>query len=113
MGTLFPYATLGRSRDRRAPGADGGLRAQEPLARHRAEPGDRLREGGGDREEGAGREPAGIGGRARGDGPPARGSGPAPVAGEPRTEEHTSELQSPLRISFGGFSLKKTQKNIR
>src|SRR3546814_5438960 len=30
-----------------------------------------------------------------------------------RSEEHTSELQSLMRISYAVFCLKKTQKNIR
>src|SRR3546814_3880226 len=33
--------------------------------------------------------------------------------GEDRSEEHTSELQSLMRISYAVFCLKKTQKTIR
>src|SRR3546814_1457687 len=45
---------------------------------------------------------------------PARAGAPATalryrraVAGAPRSEEHTSELQSLMRISYAGFCLKK------
>src|SRR3546814_3434410 len=31
---------------------------------------------------------------------------------EPRSEEHTSELQSLMRISYAAFCLKKNKKNI-
>src|SRR3546814_4243616 len=52
--------------------------------------------------------------RTRGDGPPggdrrlvsSRGS-PAPAGMDPRSEEHTSELQSLMRISYAVFCLKK------
>src|SRR3546814_6312968 len=33
-----------------------------------------------------------------------------PVDGNPRSEEHTSELQSLMRISYAGSCLKKTQQ---
>src|SRR3546814_7845077 len=35
------------------------------------------------------------------------------VAGEPRSEEHTSELQSLLRISYAVFCLKKKKKHTK
>src|SRR3546814_4000176 len=35
------------------------------------------------------------------------------IAYEPRSEEHTSELQSLMRISYAVFCLKKKQKPIR
>src|SRR3546814_4140619 len=35
------------------------------------------------------------------------------VAASRRSEEHTSELQSLMRISYAVFCLKKTKKNIR
>src|SRR3546814_773844 len=41
-------------------------------------------------------------------------AGPAPIAGKGRSEEHTSELQSLMRISYAVFCLKKqthTQHN--
>src|SRR3546814_6787377 len=34
-----------------------------------------------------------------------------PAEGEPRSEEHTSELQSLMRISYAVFCLKKKNKN--
>src|SRR3546814_9844442 len=36
---------------------------------------------------------------------------PAPVAEPVRSEEHTSELQSLMRISYAGFCLKKKKNN--
>src|SRR3546814_9513354 len=39
-----------------------------------------------------------------------RGKG-QPVASKPRSEEHTSELQSLMRISYAVFCLKKKKKN--
>src|SRR3546814_4506888 len=52
---------------------------------------------------------AGPGRRAAGTQPrgPAGRPGPAPV---PRSEEHTSELQSLMRISYAVFCLKKKKK---
>src|SRR3546814_4922444 len=35
---------------------------------------------------------------------------PSPAAGTPRSEEHTSELQSLMRISYAVFCLKKKTK---
>src|SRR3546814_8483776 len=35
-----------------------------------------------------------------------------PTAGDSRSEEHTSELQSLMRISYAVFCLKKKKKNI-
>src|SRR3546814_7684120 len=79
--TLFPYTTLFRSGDRATGRGAGGARrrARRPCR-------DRQR-GGGDRQ-GAAIE------RAR------------PIA-RPRSEEHTSELQSLMRISYAVFCLKK------
>src|SRR3546814_9674852 len=37
---------------------------------------------------------------------------PASAAGQPRSEEHTSELQSLMRISYAVFCLKKKNKKI-
>src|SRR3546814_10891202 len=37
----------------------------------------------------------------------ARGAGPPPPVGADRSEEHTSELQSLMRISYAVFCLKK------
>src|SRR3546814_9280802 len=84
--TRFPYTTLFRSRHRRE--AEGSTSAEAgPLGRGR---------------------PRGLAAdRARR--PPPRGS-----AWSPRSEEHTSELQSLMRISYAVFCLKKTNtKNIR
>src|SRR3546814_7086408 len=80
--TLFPYTTLFRSRPR--PG---------PLAECRRPP-----------DRGRFRPRAAFGGTAyrivrRGEG------------GAPRSEEHTSELQSLMRISYAVFCLKKKKKN--
>src|SRR3546814_1512910 len=35
------------------------------------------------------------------------------IRGSPRSEEHTSELQSLMRISYAVFCLKKKKKNIK
>src|SRR3546814_8873510 len=87
--TLFPYTTLFRSQERRGSrqGA-GGLARQESgegrrdVERHRA---------------------AGDDDVARP--PPERGRA------EERSEEHTSELQSLMRISYAVFCLKKQNTN--
>src|SRR3546814_6309774 len=84
--TLFPYTTLFR------PG--GAARAQ------RGQRAGRRR--GGNAEERAADRAAGGGGvrgvlRVR----------PGRHAGDPRSEEHTSELQSLMRISYAVFCLKK------
>src|SRR3546814_5270735 len=86
--TLVPYTTLCRS------GATGILRR----GRH---------EGAGDRpclaaEDTAGRGPA----AGRPDGHRGYRRNDRPAAG-PRSEEHTSELQSVMRISYAVFCLKK------
>src|SRR3546814_2711633 len=83
--TLFPYTTLFRS-----PGAPGRLRARDRAGREaRRAPG--LRRG--------------RGGRAR-----ARAADDA-LAGT-RSEEHTSELQSLMRISYAVFCLKKKTNKL-
>src|SRR3546814_1593822 len=84
--TLFPYTTLFRSC--RLPGA--GQRLLQPrLGRGRgaAPPGGAVRPAGGARHRRA---------QPQGD-----------RTGEPRSEEHTSELQSLMRISYAVFCLKK------
>src|SRR3546814_2095606 len=88
--TLFPYTTLFRSRGRRARGA-----AVEPDVRDSARV-----------DDAPPRLPATpTGARARAPG------------GAPRSEEHTSELQSLMRISYAVFCLKKkkhiTQKSTK
>src|SRR3546814_6063073 len=89
--TLFPYTTLFRSaraRHRHA-AARGRVRAGGARTRRR-------RPGRGCRE--AGRDP----GRGRGH--------RAAPGGERRSEEHTSELQSLMRISYAVFCLKKKKQ---
>src|SRR3546814_6449707 len=51
----------------------------------------------------------GTGGRDRAD----RGRSPRPGAGDPRSEEHTSELQSLMRISYAVFCLKKKKQQTK
>src|SRR3546814_10688297 len=55
----------------------------------------------------ADRQPADVGGDARAAGVCAG----AELRHQPRSEEHTSELQSLMRISYAVFCLKKTTKN--
>src|SRR3546814_7256272 len=82
--TLFPYTTLFRSRAVR--GTHRGLRDQRPVA-------------------GRGADHDGRAGRG------ARGRGGAVFWPAPRSEEHTSELQSLMRISYAVFCLKKKKPN--
>src|SRR3546814_11928849 len=87
--TLFPYTTLFRSLELAGPGVgacEGGGRCRPGLAASRP-----ASHGGGDRDRG--RHPPG---------------GVAQAAG--RSEEHTSELQSLMRISYAVFCLKKKTK---
>src|SRR3546814_9095080 len=62
--------------------------------------------------------PPARGGRQRGDGR-SRGAHGSPMHGSParryraRSEEHTSELQSLMRISYAVFCLKQTKKNYQ
>src|SRR3546814_5716775 len=83
--TLFPYTTLFRSRIAHHRGA-GGQRAGRAGARHRPVFRARLQHREPDRDRGR----------------------PAPA---PRSEEHTSELQSLMRISYAVFCLKKKTKH--
>src|SRR3546814_6224182 len=85
--TLFPYTTLFRS--------DKGAGVRHPGRRHRLLFGDA-----GAPECRGGRAPHHLGGRRR-DLPGHR----------PRSEEHTSELQSLMRISYAVFCLKKKNNN--
>src|SRR3546814_4446675 len=84
--TLFPYATLFRSRCARCaparPAARDGYRTPR-LCGIRAGPG-----------------PAGVG-------------APEPEADRARSEEHTSELQSLMRISYAVFCLKKKRRDVQ
>src|SRR3546814_3867098 len=111
--TLFPYTTLfrsGRGRDRRR-AARAGRHGRRPRDRfERVQPaGGPGRHGGGARRAGAGvvrtlRAAGGAGVRADAVSDAARRP-----AGE-RSEEHTSELQSLMRISYAVFCLKKKKE---
>src|SRR3546814_11585330 len=93
--TLFPYTTLFRSRQRehlaRAAASAQRHRLRNPGAAHRCE---RVRRGIADRA----RHQRAV----RVDGLPDRSR-------LHRSEEHTSELQSLMRISYAVFCLKKTK----
>src|SRR3546814_13082402 len=88
--TLFPYTTLFRSQ------------------RHRPQPGRSARGGGAHRLPGADAALLCAGRPRHGGG---RRAGPArrlyPHCGPGRSEEHTSELQSLMRISYAVFGLQK------
>src|SRR3546814_16438904 len=86
--TLFPYTTLFRSGQGHAAGPSGGS-APAPGSTRRA------------------RRPAR---RRSGVGAEARARGRCRCAGAARSEEHTSELQSLMRISYAVFCLKKKSK---
>src|SRR3546814_4073140 len=98
--TLFPYSTLFRSRNvlaggrggdhRTGNGHQGAIFAGYPAVRRGA---------------GLDRASAGDGGR-RGGAKPAR-AGRIALDRPTRSEEHTSELQSLMRISYAVFCLKK------
>src|SRR3546814_2881156 len=93
--TLFPYTTLSRSRpDDVARIADHAIGAH----RQRVHAGWRR-----------------IGGIGRRRGAADRAGDPPDDAGgdEPRSEEHTSELQSLMRISYAVFCLKKKKRQIK
>src|SRR3546814_8081555 len=93
--TLFPYTTLFRSRrcDRRPAGAQ----CYRVLRR--------LRRAGADLA-GGGAAPACFAGMAEA----AVDAGERDHGGDGRSEEHTSELQSLMRISYAVFCLKKKKK---
>src|SRR3546814_17171271 len=99
--TLFPYTTLFRSTGDRVPPVPGQLyrRARRGAAGGRA----------------PARRPAGGGGRLRAADQPRRRPPAdrkrADLRHGDRAEEHTSELQSLMRISYAVFCLKKKQKN--
>src|SRR3546814_7930003 len=92
--TLFPYTTLVRSALRRL----GGRRPPQPLGRRAGHRRDAVR--GWSRRRAARCAAAGCAGHV------VHG-----VAG--RSEEHTSELQSLMRISYAVFCLKKKKKNYK
>src|SRR3546814_11594078 len=109
--TLFPYTTLFRSPGRRR----RGFRAYRPCDRRRpagdGEPVGGMATGcapGRDRQ----RAPSPCRQDRAGDGPGRgvhRNRHPAPRR-QRRSEEHTSELQSLMRISYAAFCLKKKKK---
>src|SRR3546814_4521946 len=98
--TRFPYTTLFRSGRKAASGRGPRGRLQDPRQRARVRrraahvdhPADRLL----DAESGAAREVQAHERRRR-------------VRGRARSEEHTSELQSLMRISYAVFCLKKNK----
>src|SRR3546814_972136 len=100
--TLFPYTTLFRSQPRRHAGVgahgDGSGRAGGP----QRQSGFAVRR----RQRRCGRGRTGQGGAV---GPAQEVDGRKVRAG--RSEEHTSELQSLMRISYAVFCLKKKTKN--
>src|SRR3546814_8964225 len=85
--TLFPYTTLFRSADR--------ARRRGALPGRGGRPRGGVRPGLRDRRT----RPAQL-----------RRDAPAGGGGDPRSEEHTSELQSLMRISYAVFCLKKKKK---
>src|SRR3546814_6448078 len=98
--TLFPYTTLFRSaRDNARCHA---FRDPPGVIYRRLPMGAPLRDLGG--------EVLARGGR-RGRGWPFRLAGAEETTGEKRSEEHTSELQSLMRISYAVFCLKQKQYN--
>src|SRR3546814_1589769 len=90
--TLFPYTTLFRSRRRRTDPVERGLRRRDQ-GHGRNEPRRRLL---------LGRQGPGVAVLRHGD---VRHELPGPE----RSEEHTSELQSLMRISYAVVCLKKTK----
>src|SRR3546814_4950357 len=98
--TLFPYTTLFRSAGFVGGGARRGLVAGEAQL------------------DDVGRDARLTGGRVRADGHSSRAlalgqQGPQPFEQRhrARSEEHTSELQSLMRISYAVFCLKKKKNN--
>src|SRR3546814_4744848 len=91
--SLFPYTTLFRSRRRPAAASGRPGRAARPAADRARRGGDRLRPGA---RPGLGRVAARCGGDR-----------------ERRSEEHTSELQSLMRISYAVFCSKKPTETTR
>src|SRR3546814_14403453 len=95
--TLFPYTTLFRSPRPDGPPRRAGTAARPPsLPRHH-----RLQHAGRVPHEGSGHHARRLRGRGRDRRRPQRATA--------RSEEHTSELQSLMRISYAVFCLKKTK----
>src|SRR3546814_10109695 len=114
--TLCPYTTLFRSGRRHAPLAaprppERQVRAERAARVGRPAPQRRVEEGFVDRGRGANQgahladQIGGIGRETGQRVPP--GDGPAGHGAKRRSEEHTSELQSLMRISYAVFCLKK------
>src|SRR3546814_8056614 len=103
--TLFPYTTLFRSEIRQA-GADQASGPAAGLPAHRDGRSQRVRPHLGLRERRRPRE------EARGDAGRSRLAGLSEALGRAgRSEEHTSELQSLMRISYAVFCLKKKNEH--
>src|SRR3546814_1118037 len=104
--TLFPYTTLFRSRHAYSARRDDAANAQRIYARGRPL---RILLGRGDTRDLQRDLVGGSGGgspdRRQRDDPAGHGLAPAHLVG--RSEEHTSELQSLMRISYAVFCLKK------
>src|SRR3546814_2061995 len=100
--TLFPYPTLFRSRAGwRRRGRDRGFRNRQFFRLGPENREQRLRR----------RDP--FANRLPGAKQPAFGGGRVRTAHADRSEEHTSELQSLMRISYAVFCLKKKTKTSR
>src|SRR3546814_2790405 len=101
--TLFPYTTLFRSRP--------GLRGLTEVLAQRPQPGARARQldaechGDDEEQEGDGEHGQNVPSRRR-----SAGLAELHRAQGQRSEEHTSELQSLMRISYAVFCLKKKKK---
>src|SRR3546814_8641040 len=116
--TLFPYTTLCRSLARLVPGrppAHGHRLEERPVDRRRerrCRELRRVRSGGvgGVRRHGSGFLRRRLRWHSSGEGHSARGAA-LDDRGDRRSEEHTSELQSLMRISYAVFCLKKKKKN--
>src|SRR3546814_5003394 len=103
--TLFPYTTLFRSPARPEPPARR-RRPRQPAAAAPVGKHHRRGEAAGAGRAAADRRTAQRAGRAAG-----QGTGPRPR--HHRSEEHTSELQSLMRISYAVFCLKKKKNQAK
>src|SRR3546814_8175191 len=104
--TLFPYTTLFRSPHRSMP-ADTCPASTPRLSSKYVGRSFLCPCRGTDRRAGAGQHDGGADGRPRTDGERARLRRRGDAADGERSEEHTSELQSLMRISYAVFCLKK------
>src|SRR3546814_5142685 len=96
--TLFPYTTLFRSSRRHPRDLSGGGAVSRPVARRRRRAAPLRRRASADADR-QGRAPAA---------PPRDDRDPDPAH---RSEEHTSELQSLMRISYAVFCLQKKRNH--